>query len=300
MKRLFNTRYSIALVSFSLIGCSSTTISIGSQYEPETSMYSPPESSGLISIRPYPGIDDVWQIIGKNSATKDLITNKTTLIGCPSHENGAIKNRVKENAKIVAHTNNWTLLQIPLASGSSINEDTHTENVNKWRQLLTDTTLISWDNVHGTQLEYHNGDGGTWLVYPGNSQVLQGEWLISNQSGKPSICYRYYTNGKNPSTGIAGIDWECVPSPLAHRHSHLEYYDGDIFKLYQRVGFPDSPSLLQQMSLEELSLLFSISVQSKSKKPLWHSTQHKSLPDLLHLLTLHLQLSNSYLPRLVL
>ena len=254
-----------------LLGCQPTT-ELEFDSEPKTTKYTTPETSRLIGIRPYPGPADVCQVIGKNYVTRDLMNNEGTLIGCPKHERGAIGDRMSEGAAIVAHAKHWTLLQVPprqpISSGKKPKDELVKlqQEQNRLRQFFSDKTSVSWDSLHGTQLEYHDTKGGAWLVYPGNKTVLPGEWKVELAEDKLSLCYRYFTNGKNPATGVLGIEWEC--SPVASRSSDPDnkYYDGDIFRLFQRKLFPDSPILRRKSTLPELMDLFKVSPQKVQGK----------------------------------
>ncbi|WP_371169095.1 hypothetical protein [Aliiroseovarius sp. 2305UL8-7] len=74
--------------------------------------YVAPEASGLVALRPYPNPNDICQIIGENEETNDLLDHEHLLIGCPSHERGAIDDRVREGAEILKEVNGWTLLNL--------------------------------------------------------------------------------------------------------------------------------------------------------------------------------------------
>ena len=75
--------------------------------------YSPPEESGLIAVRPFPGPRDVCQVVGENDTTREFLDDSATLIGCPANELGAIEDRVNEGAIMVARANDWWLLSVP-------------------------------------------------------------------------------------------------------------------------------------------------------------------------------------------
>lgn len=77
-----------------------------------TLRYTEPSASGLKAVRPYPNPDDVCQVIGKNRVTADIMADGQTLIACPKHEQGAIADRKREGATLVAHAKHWTLLQV--------------------------------------------------------------------------------------------------------------------------------------------------------------------------------------------
>ena len=75
--------------------------------------YSPPEDSGLISVRPYPDAEDVCQVIGENELTNQYLDDSATLVGCPLHEAGAIKDLDLEGGEIVDLVGNWVLISVP-------------------------------------------------------------------------------------------------------------------------------------------------------------------------------------------
>ncbi len=77
--------------------------------------YTPPEDAGLIAVRAYPGPADVCQVIGENDLTNQYLDDSSTLIGCPSIEAGAIKDRVAEGGVVVDKQGDWVLLTVPLA-----------------------------------------------------------------------------------------------------------------------------------------------------------------------------------------
>lgn len=75
--------------------------------------YSPPEASGLVGVRAYPGANDVCQVIGENDVTVEYLDHTQLLIGCPSNEQGAISDRQAEGAQILETVGAWTLLTVP-------------------------------------------------------------------------------------------------------------------------------------------------------------------------------------------
>lgn len=77
-----------------------------------TMRYTEPKASGLKAVRPYPTPDDVCQVIGENRVTQELLDDSSLLIACPKHEQGAIGDRRREGAQIVAHAKHWTLLRV--------------------------------------------------------------------------------------------------------------------------------------------------------------------------------------------
>lgn len=92
------------LSTLSLTACGPVQITAG---------YSPPESSGLVGVRPYPTPDDVCQVIGENELTSDYLDHTTVLIGCPVSEAGAIRDRLSEGGERLETIGDWVLLLIP-------------------------------------------------------------------------------------------------------------------------------------------------------------------------------------------
>lgn len=75
--------------------------------------YSPPEASGLVAMRAFPGPDDVCRVIGENALTSDYLDDSATLIGCPKGETGAIADRRAAGARVVGEAGEWVLLSVP-------------------------------------------------------------------------------------------------------------------------------------------------------------------------------------------
>jgi len=227
------------------------------------SSYTSPEASGLIGVRPYPNPSDVCQVIAENDTTLALIHKGTMLIACPKHETGAIQNRINENAHIVAHAKHWSILRVPghMISQDQLNKQKNRNSklVSTIEKILSNSTLTSWSKVHGTQVEYHDAKGGVWLAYPGNKKVLFGQWRVDSTQDTLKVCYRYNTSGHNPATGVIGYDWECGPWENITEKGHTTHFEGDVFKLYKRGSFPDSPKLREKLSTKQLLQLFGIS-----------------------------------------
>ncbi|MEO1536393.1 MAG: hypothetical protein AAFR73_01580 [Pseudomonadota bacterium] len=79
----------------------------------ESAVYTPPEASGLVGVRPYPIAADVCQVIGENDLTRDFLDDNALLVGCPRHETGAIADRQREGGVIVGQQGSWVLLNVP-------------------------------------------------------------------------------------------------------------------------------------------------------------------------------------------
>ena len=76
-------------------------------------VYTPPEASGLPGVRPYPGPEDICQVIGENELTGEYLDHTATLVGCPKHETGAIADRLAEGGMQVDEVGAWVLISIP-------------------------------------------------------------------------------------------------------------------------------------------------------------------------------------------
>jgi hypothetical protein len=146
--------------------------------------YTPPEDSGLVSIRPYPETNDVCQVLGESTATEEYLDHSAILIGCPNNEVGAIRGRQSEGAKIVGRVNSWTLLQTPERQSQSNAEVTY-----------GGYTVVYYEPQHGTQVEYYGKNGTSFLWYPGNTRIVSGGWRVDAHSNRQSnMCHRYQTN----------------------------------------------------------------------------------------------------------
>ena len=255
------SKYIVALACFTLIGCA-TNNTLGYDSWPTFQHYTPPEESGLVGLRPYPNRSDVCRIIGENDLTRSLLRDGFVLIGCPKHEHGAIKNIINSGAKVVFHAMHWSVFRIPNPTQdegqSSEDKSRLPKSAAQLHELISNKTVVNWSEFHGTQIEYHDAQGDAWLVYPGNAHVLHGQWKVDFISDRLHICYRYYTSGINPATGVAGYDWECSPWSGDPTDTSFHYYDGDLFELYHRTSFPGSQELRQRKTLNELLALFGL------------------------------------------
>src|SRR5688500_2869286 len=91
---------------------------------------------------------------------------------------------------------------------------------------LAGQTIMSFDSGHGTQVEYFDKSGRTFLWYPGNRVVLPGAWKIQGED----ICFAYGPNTYNPVTGQVGGNWECQDLTVNQRYA-VERQAGDVFGL---------------------------------------------------------------------
>jgi len=172
--------------------------------------YTPPEAAGLVGGQAYPSSDDVCQVLGESPATTAYSDGSDIIIGCPSHEMGAIGDRQSEGAKILDTVGNWTVLKIPEPQTQSDAE-----------KVYAGYTLVYYDSSHGTQVEYYLETGVSFLWYPGNRVILRGDWKVERGSNRQNnLCHRYPTNSYNPVTKVRGGNWEC--SNLALQQNDIQ------------------------------------------------------------------------------
>lgn len=110
------------------------------------------------------------------------------------------------------------------------------ESPEAFSEFLSNTTIKNWDDQHGTQIEYHSVDGRTWLVYPGNTRAVKGQWQVQSSNGQTQICYRYGIRTYNPVTRRQGGKWECSAAIFILLAD--EVVDGDVLRLQGRGAFP--------------------------------------------------------------
>lgn len=129
----------------------------------------------------------------------------------------------------------------------------------------SDTTHVSHDIQHGTQVSYSTADGRIYLWYPGNPQVLQGRWQACEYSytvrtggafGGQALatygimCFEYGPGTFNPATKRSGDNWECGPAGALQRRS-VEARSGDVFGLATRTAVPGQLSI-ERVTIAEL------------------------------------------------
>jgi hypothetical protein len=124
-------------------------------------------------------------------------------------------------------------------SGQPAHTNSGQMSVNQARARYANKTHMTFSSDHGTQVEYMQSDGASFLWYPGNAAMVPGHWKI--EAGKSSsplqICFRYGTNTYNPSTHKRGGEWECGPETRQNDFT-VERADGDVFNLAKTVAVP--------------------------------------------------------------
>lgn len=71
---------------------------------------------------------------------------------------------------------------------------------------LSNVTNLSRSPGHGTQVEYMAEGGSSYLWYPGNINILKGQWKVEDGN----IGFNYGPRSYNPVTKQRG-GWECQP-----------------------------------------------------------------------------------------
>ncbi|MEL7214211.1 MAG: hypothetical protein AAGK92_16225 [Pseudomonadota bacterium] len=106
------------MARFSLwLAAAATTITLSAcqsvaPEEPTIFEYTSPQVSGLSPVRAFPNPDDVCQLLAKSDTTRMLEEEGRRLIACPKHEKGAIEDRRKQGARVVANATHWVILSI--------------------------------------------------------------------------------------------------------------------------------------------------------------------------------------------
>ncbi len=108
------------------------------------------------------------------------------------------------------------ILSASAQAPKGINEAFLIENsarVSKVKSYYAGNTVMSYNKPYGTQVEYFFPNGKTFLWYPGNRDVVRGEWKVNKgKDGFPQTCFRYQANSVNPYTKVPGGKWQCAQS----------------------------------------------------------------------------------------
>jgi hypothetical protein len=100
--------------------------------------------------------------------------------------------------------------------------------------LPRNETIMTYDRGYGTQVEYYDGSGRTYLWYPGNRRSLPGEVMLQPND---VICFKYGPDTRDALTGAPGDEWSCAVIEQ-HDRSIVDRVKGDVFGLSSgRVPF---------------------------------------------------------------
>ncbi|MGB1235343.1 MAG: hypothetical protein ACPG5U_06405 [Planktomarina sp.] len=80
--------------------------------EPSIARYTDATLSGLKPGRPFPFSADVCVRLLDNATIVPFKAEGSFLIGCPKHERGALADRIRDGAKVVANTRHWVVLNV--------------------------------------------------------------------------------------------------------------------------------------------------------------------------------------------
>ena len=175
--------------------------------QPTTHGYTNAIDFGLRILKPYPNPDDVCGVVDETSLPTELAAKYGQLIACPKHEKGALSDRIREGAIVVAHAKHWNVLKVSKTAKPK------KKTADNQSLKIANTTIISYDDFYGTQIEYRDPQGRAWLVYPNNRSVLPGRWKLDDDQ---RLCHKYFSSGINPATGTVGYEWECASK--VHEH----------------------------------------------------------------------------------
>ena len=89
---------------------------------PATYEYSDALDSGLKTLAPYPNADDVCRVVDETTVPNVLVKQGKSLIACPKHEFGALEDRIKEGAVVIAHAKHWSVLRVGQIGVSQVSD----------------------------------------------------------------------------------------------------------------------------------------------------------------------------------
>ena len=113
--------------------------------------------------------------------------------------------------------------------------------------LYADKTRISYGPRHGNQVEYTSADGKAILWYPGQDQVVVGEWKVPE--GK-YVCFYYPDIAVDRIVGGLSDRWAC--HVIEDAISDSQTRDGDVFDLNQSYWVPYGLNRHPRTSFDEV------------------------------------------------
>ena len=122
------------------------------------------------------------------------------------------------------------------------------------KSIITDSTILTYDRLFGTQVEFNCSNGDSFLWFPGNRRVLKALWKTRlRDDGVTELCYLYGTDTKNYVTGERGGKWDCR-SAVFDLDAIREAVEGDPFGLAS-LKVPFVMPEYKQLSLAKLAQL---------------------------------------------
>ncbi len=113
--------------------------------------------------------------------------------------------------------------------------------------LYADKTRISYGPLHGNQVEYTTASGKAHLWYPGQDQVIVGDWKVPE--GK-YVCFYYPEIAVDRISGGLSDRWACHVIEDAIKDSQTA--DGDVFDLTNSYWVPYGLNRHPRTSFDEV------------------------------------------------
>ena len=134
------------------------------------------------------------------------------------------------NIRLVCATLVALICSISAADARIITPSTPDE----FKLLIADWTMMLYDGSHGTQVEYNAPSGKTYLWYPGNAEIVRGQWKLTRNGKSVDICFKYPDGVKAARpTG----DWQCQ-GVQAYIDGARQRSPGDAFTLVKAKVVP--------------------------------------------------------------
>lgn len=190
---------------------------------------------------------------------------------CPPHR-GAASARPDARDATAAEKASFLEMMRKSPTGRSI-ADQFSLSMSDAAAKRKNTTRMSHDSSHGTQISYSAADGSTFLWYAGNNMVLKGVWRACEDRfgvtvkgaqtttipfGK--LCFKYGPGTYNPATGSKGDEWECAAASTMEARL-VEQRPGDVFELSKRTAVPFV------LSRDKTNFAVLLARMPKNKKP---------------------------------
>lgn len=187
-------------------------------------------------------------ISGAGATTNRATATATNPNACPPHR-GASPSRASARDATAAERASFLEMMRKSPTGRTF-VDQFSVSMADASAKRQNSTRMSHDPSHGTQISYSAADGRTFLWYPGNALVLQGVWRACEERfgltitgaetttipfGK--LCFKYGPATFNPATGSRGEEWECAAASTLDAKL-VEQRTGDIFGLAKRTAVP--------------------------------------------------------------
>lgn len=109
------------------------------------------------------------------------------------------------------------------------------------RSVFVGQTIVYHDDKYGTQVEYYQPDGASYLWHAGGSKVLAGRWRVSGgEAGRAfsgEVCFSYPAAAVDRVPGDVVGGWDCADME-PFRQTIVERVSGDRFGLSKAGAAP--------------------------------------------------------------